>query len=73
MCVCVCVCVCVLCSQRLTNRSCTAELEVLQDAHFLGASGDRTIFTVEAVAAVEITSYSVVGGKEAELLLPPRS
>lgn len=52
--------------------STTSHLEVLQSDQFLGQSGKRTLFAIEALTAVDISRYSAVSG-EKEFILPPSS
>ena len=51
--------------------STTSEVEPLQNPLFLGQEGERTLFTIEAKSAVEITKYAALGDQEAEWLIPP--
>ena len=50
--------------------SCTTELPVLESNVYLGSSGDRTLFSVEAINARKITGHSHFV-RENELLLLP--
>ena len=38
---------------------------------FMGSTGERTMFAIEAKSAVMITDYSALGDEEAEWLIPP--
>eukprot|EP00047_Mylnosiga_fluctuans_P000386 m.192030 g.192030 ORF g.192030 m.192030 type:complete len:361 (-) comp10053_c0_seq14:1171-2253(-) len=51
--------------------SATSRLDVLRSPQFFGPQGRRTLFTIEAVAAIDISAYSAL--PEAELLLPPHT
>ncbi len=50
--------------------STTVELEVLQNPQFLGTSGDRTLFVIEANTAVDISRYSAINSERERLLIP---
>ncbi len=52
--------------------SSTADLDVLNSEQFLGKTGHRTLFAIEACFAVDITAYSAIE-TEKEFILPPGS
>ena len=50
--------------------SCTSRLEVMSDPMFLGTTGARTIFSIEAWNLVSIRDFSTLKHEEELLLLP---
>jgi hypothetical protein len=52
--------------------STTSSINVLQNEMFLGKSGERTIFNIDATCVFDISKYSAIPS-ESELLLPPNS
>ncbi len=52
-------------------NSTTRKVEVLDNAHFLGTDGKRTMLHIHAVNAYDISAYSAVGETEHEVILPP--
>ena len=50
--------------------SCTRNARVLESPQFFGDKGERTLFTVEARGAVDISEYSLIPREEEVLLFP---
>lgn len=50
--------------------SCTTSIDVLKDDSFLGTSGERTIFTINAFTGKSISKYSEIKNENEVILLP---
>ncbi|CAF1682869.1 unnamed protein product [Rotaria magnacalcarata] len=52
--------------------SCTSSIEVLEDEHFFGKTGNRTLFQIHSTTAKDIKNHSFVPSEDEVLLLPAR-
>ena len=50
--------------------SCTTTLNILQDSHYLGTSGPRTLFAIDCINGKEIKRHSYFEQEDEVLLLP---
>ncbi|CAF1089920.1 unnamed protein product [Didymodactylos carnosus] len=53
--------------------SCTTTVDVLNEEHFLGQLGTRTLFSIDCLNGKSIKSHSFFGDKEQEIILMPGS